>query len=373
MAAKQGPYEKIYSVIRRVPRGKVVTYGQVAALAGLPKRARLVGTALREAPDGLDLPWQRVINAGGKVSSRGDLGVREGYQRHLLEEEGVIFDAHGRTDLERFGWDPDAAPRRRGGTRLKGSCLSPSSPGEGGGEGAGEEGRGDEGLGRGRRSEGKAIEAILRPLGTKERAEGSKSYLKSDLDFIGVTTPDLRAAARAWLKAHPELDRPALVALAADLWATNSHELRSFGMELLQARVALLRSEDIDLLEDLLRRSRSWAYVDFIATQIVGPLVERDARLNARLDRWVKDPDYWLRRSAVLALLVPLRRGGGDWPRFVRYADRLLEEKEFFIRKALGWVLREVSKKDPERVRRFLAEREGRVSGVTRREAEKYL
>src|SRR6476646_6345447 len=106
--------EKIYAVIRRVPRGKVVTYGQVAALAGLPKRARLVGTALREAPEGLDLPWQRVINAGGRVSSRGGLGVEEGYQRHLLEEEGVIFNAHGRTDLERFGWDPDAAPRRRG-------------------------------------------------------------------------------------------------------------------------------------------------------------------------------------------------------------------------------------------------------------------
>jgi alkylated DNA nucleotide flippase Atl1/3-methyladenine DNA glycosylase AlkD len=338
-------YEKIYAIIQRVPRGKVVTYGQVAALAGLPKRARLVGTALREAQEGLDLPWQRVINAGGRVSSRGGLGVEEGYQRHLLEEEGVVFDAHGRTDLERFGWDPDAAPRRRG------EAIRAKKPD----------------------SAVRLIEAILRPLGTKERAEGAKSYLKSDLDFIGVTTPDLRAAARLWLTTHPDLDRPALLALAADLWATNSHELRSFGLELLQARVALLRSEDVDLLEDLLRRSRSWAYVDFIATQIVGPLVERDPRLNARLDRWVKDPDFWLRRSAVLALLVPLRRGEGDWPRFVRYADRLLEEKEFFIRKALGWVLREVSKKDPEWVRSFLAEREGRVSGVTRREAEKYL
>jgi methylated-DNA-protein-cysteine methyltransferase-like protein len=116
VAAKKGPHEKIYAVIRRVPRGKVVTYGQVAALAGLPKRARLVGSALREAPEGADLPWQRVINAGGKVSSRGGLGMEEGYQRHLLEEEGVIFDSHGRTDLERFGWDPDAAPRGKGRT-----------------------------------------------------------------------------------------------------------------------------------------------------------------------------------------------------------------------------------------------------------------
>ncbi|MEA2602550.1 MAG: methylated-DNA-protein-cysteine methyltransferase related protein [Acidobacteriota bacterium] len=111
--------EAIYATIRRIPLGKVATYGQIAALAGLPRRARLVGAALRETPDGLDIPWQRVINAGGRVSPRGDLGVAEGYQRHLLEEEGVVFSASGRVDLERFGWDPDAVPqgRRRGGRR----------------------------------------------------------------------------------------------------------------------------------------------------------------------------------------------------------------------------------------------------------------
>ncbi len=106
--------EAIYAVIRRIPHGKVATYGQIAALAGLPRRARLVGKALRETPDGLDIPWQRVINAGGRVSPRGGLGVEEGFQRHLLEEEGVVFSASGRIDLERFGWDPEARPRGRG-------------------------------------------------------------------------------------------------------------------------------------------------------------------------------------------------------------------------------------------------------------------
>jgi methylated-DNA-protein-cysteine methyltransferase-like protein len=72
-----------------------------------------VGTALREAPDGLAIPWQRVINAGGKVSVRSGLGVEEGYQRHLLEEEGVVFNASGRVDLDRFGWDPEVRARRR--------------------------------------------------------------------------------------------------------------------------------------------------------------------------------------------------------------------------------------------------------------------
>ncbi|HBL32102.1 MAG TPA: DNA alkylation repair protein [Acidobacteria bacterium] len=217
------------------------------------------------------------------------------------------------------------------------------------------------------------IETLLRALGNPERAAGAKAYLKSDLDFLGVPTPDLRTAVGAWLEGHPALDRAALLALVHALWERPVHELRAAGLELLAARRRALRSEDLDLLEDLLRRSGTWAYVDAIAVHLVGPLIEADPRETSRLDRWVKDESFWLRRSALLALLLPLRRGEGDWPRFVRYADLLLEEKEFFIRKALGWVLREVAKKRPELVRQFLQEREGRVSGVTRREAERWL
>lgn len=105
--------EKICAVIRRIPKGKVATYGQVAALAGLPRRARLVGQTLRSTPTDESLPWQRVINAGGKISARGGIGWEEGLQRHLLEEEGVELDQHGRIDLERFGWDPDKPGRRK--------------------------------------------------------------------------------------------------------------------------------------------------------------------------------------------------------------------------------------------------------------------
>jgi methylated-DNA-protein-cysteine methyltransferase related protein len=100
--------------VRRIPPGRVATYGQVAALAGLHGRARQVGYALNALPDGTTVPWQRVINARGEVSPRSEPG-REGYQRFLLEEEGVAFDAAGRLDLDRFGWRPgkrSAAPRR---------------------------------------------------------------------------------------------------------------------------------------------------------------------------------------------------------------------------------------------------------------------
>lgn len=109
---KPAPAQRIYAVVRRIPPGRIATYGQVAALAGLPGHARQVGQALRDAPDGLDLPWQRVINAKGEVSPRG-FGLEAGLQRHLLEEEGVVFDPRGRIDLDRFGWDPDVRPARK--------------------------------------------------------------------------------------------------------------------------------------------------------------------------------------------------------------------------------------------------------------------
>lgn len=92
-------------MVRRIPEGRVATYGQVAALAGFPGHARQVGYALHDLPADTDVPWQRVINARGEVSPRAAPGS-EGYQRHLLEEEGVVFDAAGRVDLRRFRWEP---------------------------------------------------------------------------------------------------------------------------------------------------------------------------------------------------------------------------------------------------------------------------
>jgi methylated-DNA-protein-cysteine methyltransferase-like protein len=99
-------YSKIYAVVRRIPSGRVASYGQVARWAGLPGRARQVGYALHAIDDDDDgIPWQRVVNARGEVSSRSEPGM-ENLQRAMLEAEGVNFDLGGRLDLERFGWWP---------------------------------------------------------------------------------------------------------------------------------------------------------------------------------------------------------------------------------------------------------------------------
>ncbi len=96
-------YEKIYAVARRIPKGRVATYGQVAILAGLPGHARQVGYALNALPDGSDVPWHRVINAQGGISARSQPDY-ETIQRGLLEEEGVEFNLLGRVSFARYGW-----------------------------------------------------------------------------------------------------------------------------------------------------------------------------------------------------------------------------------------------------------------------------
>ena len=104
-------YRRIYEAVRRVPKGRVATYGQIATAAGLPGRARQVGYALHALPTGSDVPWQRVLNARGEVSDRSVPGA-ESLQRAMLESEGVVFDPRGRVDLNRFRW----SPARRGRT-----------------------------------------------------------------------------------------------------------------------------------------------------------------------------------------------------------------------------------------------------------------
>jgi methylated-DNA-protein-cysteine methyltransferase related protein len=96
-------YARIWSVVRRIPRGRVATYGQIAELAGLEGHARQVGYALHNLPERSDIPWHRVINARGEISAR-SAGDSHELQRMLLEAEGVEFDLRGCVDLTRFRW-----------------------------------------------------------------------------------------------------------------------------------------------------------------------------------------------------------------------------------------------------------------------------
>lgn len=215
------------------------------------------------------------------------------------------------------------------------------------------------------------LEAAIALTGTADRAESEKRYLKSDLAFLGTTLGETRSAVKTFVKANT-LDHGDLVRVVIALWDVPVFERRMAAVMLLDLHPKLLAAGDLPLLERLIRESLTWALVDALAGDVVSTLLVADPSVESVMDRWAVDPDFWIRRSSLLAELRPLRKGADLGP-FMHRADLMLDEKEFFIRKAIGWVLREVGKCRPDEVSAWLASRTGRASGVTMREAVRYL
>ena len=212
----------------------------------------------------------------------------------------------------------------------------------------------------------------LAAIGTPQRAASERRYLKSELEFLGASVWEIRRVVGAFDRSRA-LDRDRVVELAAELWRPPVHERRMAAVALLERHVPGLEVTDLPLLERFIRASRTWALSDGLATNVIGPLlVRRPDAADPWLERWAGDADFWIRRTSLLAEIEPLREGA-EFDRFARHADAMLEEREFFIRKAIGWVLREVSKRRPAEVLAFIAPRTGRASGVTMREVVKYL
>jgi 3-methyladenine DNA glycosylase AlkD len=214
------------------------------------------------------------------------------------------------------------------------------------------------------------IEADLKKGGNPKRAEGEKSYLKSDLRFFGASLAHIRSVAKSVTR-NGQLEHDDLVGLVEDLWSKPVFERRMTAVVLLDLHAAELGSRDLTVIEKLIRESNTWALVDGLAVDVVGGIALRH-RIKQKLDKWAKDDDFWVRRSSLLAELKPLKNGA-DFNPFAARADALLDETEFFIRKAIGWVLRETSKERPQEVYEWIAPRTHRASGVTMREAVKYL
>jgi 3-methyladenine DNA glycosylase AlkD len=221
-------------------------------------------------------------------------------------------------------------------------------------------------------SQADALERRLRAVGTSERAAGTKAYLKSELEFLGTTVWQIRAEVKAVAKTQAALTHDQLVALVQTLWSKPVHERRMAAVMLLEYHAELLGPGDFALLQRLVRESLTWAYVDGLAGDVLGAVLVRHPDAAPQLDAWAEDEDFWVRRSALLAQLLPLK-AGATFDRFAGYADAMLDEREFFIRKAIGWVLRETGKRRPDEVFAWLLPRARRASGVTLREAVKYL
>lgn len=210
------------------------------------------------------------------------------------------------------------------------------------------------------------IQDALRPLADADRARAMAAYMKGKFAFLGIQTPARRQASVPLMRAFTGDPLGA----ARELWALPEREYQYVAVDLLRRHAQRLSGADLPALESLVQAKSWWDSVDGLAPTI-GAIVARQPQQVARMDALLGAPDFWLRRVALLHQLD--WKENTDAARLFAYCLHCAGEKEFFIRKAIGWALRQYARTDPAAVRRFLDENREKLSGLSYREASKHL
>lgn len=203
------------------------------------------------------------------------------------------------------------------------------------------------------------------------RAERSAAYLKGVAPFIGIPAPQRRALSRQVLAPLPPPGEADCVAIALRCWELPEREYQYFAVDYLRRHVGRLSSGFLPVVRHLVSTVPWWDTVDALAAHLAGGLVTADHALVAEMDAWIEDEDLWIARTALLHQLT--YKDATDTGRLFRYCLRQSGHPDFFIRKAIGWCLREYAKTDPAAVQDFVAGARGRLSPLSVREALKNL
>ncbi|MFJ7071157.1 DNA alkylation repair protein [Streptomyces sp. NPDC098781] len=204
-----------------------------------------------------------------------------------------------------------------------------------------------------------------------ERAVSMRAYMKDVAPFLGLTTPTRRALSRTVLQDTPRPDETDCTAVALRCWELPEREYHYFAVDYLRRHVKRCSSGFLPVARHLITTVPWWDTVDLLAAHVVGGLVAADPKLKADMDAWIEDPDLWIARTALLHQLRYKERT--DTERLFAYCLRQSAHPDFFIRKAIGWCLREYAKTDPDAVRDFLARERGRFAPLSVREALKNI
>ena len=214
---------------------------------------------------------------------------------------------------------------------------------------------------------------IMKAGGHKERAVFEKAYLKTPYKCFGTSLPFTDKVAKEFRKQNEEAGREYILSLARELFTSEYHDEKRLGLRLLQFYPRYLDFSVMPLLEEMLMQSPTWDLVDDISIHLVGTVLENDRKAYRYLKKWSRSENFWMRRASLISPILLFRKGRGDNQLFYVFAERMLEEKEFFIRKAIGWGLREIAKADPAEAFGFLMSIKDRASGLTLREGAKRL
>jgi 3-methyladenine DNA glycosylase AlkD len=203
------------------------------------------------------------------------------------------------------------------------------------------------------------------------RAAAMRAYMKDVAPFLGLPTSERRALSRAVLAGTPRPDEADCTAIALRCWALPQREYHYFAVDYLRRHAGRCTSAFLPVARHLVTTVPWWDTVDPLAAHVVGALVAADPRLTAEMDAWIADDDLWVARTALLHQLRYKDRTDAD--RLFAYCLRRSGHPDFFVRKAIGWSLREYAKTDPEAVRVFLTRERGRFAPLSVREALKNI
>ncbi len=211
----------------------------------------------------------------------------------------------------------------------------------------------------------------LRAAANPERAPQMIAYMKDHFPFLGVTSPERKAIQKPFMVTARKADPDEVLDVADQCWDADEREFQYVGSDLLRARAKTFMAADLDRLHRFIVTKSWWDTIDALAAHPVGTLVMNFPELGAVMDRWIDDDNIWVARVAILHQLRYKQDLNEE--RLFSYVDKRKGDTEFFIRKALGWALRDYGRVAPEAVRTFVAQHENELSGLTKREALKNL
>ncbi|WP_374772980.1 DNA alkylation repair protein [Streptomyces sp. NBC_01310] len=203
------------------------------------------------------------------------------------------------------------------------------------------------------------------------RARAMAAYMKDVAPFLGIPTPLRRDLSKNVTKDTPKPSEADCAALALRCWGLPEREYHYFAVDYLRRHVPRCSSGFLPVARHLIVTVPWWDTVDLLAAHTVGPLVAADPQAAQVMDEWVEDEDLWLARTALLHQLR--YKDATDAGRLFAYCRRQAAHPDFFLRKAIGWALREYAKTDPDAVRAFVEAERGSLSPLSVREALKNL
>jgi 3-methyladenine DNA glycosylase AlkD len=216
-----------------------------------------------------------------------------------------------------------------------------------------------------------AVVATLAPLIDPALQPGMQAYMKNRFVFLGIKTPERRAAIAPLIQSQKNATAADLLRMARALWALSEREYQYVAVDLLARHVRRLTVDDIPALLALVQKKSWWDTVDALSSVVNRILQKADPEMQSMMDDALLSDDFWIRRVAILHQLA--WRDRTDSERLFRYAAACAHEKEFFIRKAIGWALRDYARHAPKDVRAFLGKHKAVLSPLTLREAGKHI